>query len=33
MTPVDVEGVAVLPGRRKCGRQDCVNVDHVEREA
>jgi hypothetical protein len=23
--------VAVLPGERKCGKQDCINVDHVER--
>ena len=31
ITPVDGEGVAILPGVRKCGRQDCVNVEHIER--
>ena len=32
VTPVDEFGVAMLPGRRKCGRQDCINVEHIERE-
>jgi hypothetical protein len=31
VTPVDEDGVAVLPGVRKCGRLDCVNASHIER--
>jgi len=31
VTPVDIEGVAILPGKRKCGKQDCVNIEHIER--
>ena len=31
VTPVDAEGVAILPGTRKCGKQDCVNSEHIER--
>ena len=31
VTPVDDEGVAILPGVRKCGKQDCVNSEHIER--
>jgi len=30
ITPVDDDGVAVMPGRRVCGNSDCVNPDHVE---
>ncbi len=32
ITPVDEDGIPVLTGVRKCGKQDCVNPDHVERE-
>lgn len=32
LTPVDEDGVVVLPGVRKCGRKDCVNSDHIETE-
>jgi hypothetical protein len=31
VTPVDEDGVAVLPGVRKCERLDCVNASHIER--
>lgn len=30
ITPVDDDGVPVMPGRRVCGNSDCVNPDHVE---
>jgi hypothetical protein len=29
VTPVDDDGVAVMPGVRSCGNTDCVNVRHV----
>lgn len=29
VTPVDDDGVPVLPGVRMCGHTDCVNPDHV----
>jgi len=32
VTPLTDDGVAMLPGYRKCGKQDCVNPDHIERE-
>jgi hypothetical protein len=31
VTPIDEEGVAVLPGLRKCGRIDCISPSHIER--
>lgn len=29
VTPVDDDGIPVLPGWRECGNFDCVNPDHV----
>ena len=29
-TPVDDDGVPVMPGLRVCKNQDCVNPEHVE---
>jgi|DEB0MinimDraft_6_1074348.scaffolds.fasta_scaffold01123_19 hypothetical protein len=29
VTPVDDDGMPVLPGARICGRKDCVNTDHL----
>ena len=31
LTPIDDFGVPVLPGKRICGKKDCVNELHVER--
>jgi len=31
-TPVDEDGVEVMPGERTCGHKDCVNLDHVVKE-
>jgi len=31
-TPVDDDGLPVLPGKRLCGMNDCVNPEHIERE-
>lgn len=30
LTPVDDDGVPVMPGSRVCGNLDCVNPDHWE---
>lgn len=30
VTPVDDDGVMVMPGLRRCGNEDCVNPSHVE---
>lgn len=32
VTPVDEEGSEVLPGKRQCGRLDCVNALHITKE-
>lgn len=32
ITPVDDEGYEVLRGHRKCGKLDCVNPQHIEKE-
>jgi len=32
VTPVDAEGQEVLQGNRICGKLDCVNPSHIERE-
>jgi len=32
VTPVDDDGLPVLPGKRLCGMNDCVNPEHIERE-
>jgi hypothetical protein len=32
LTPVDAEGQEVLQGNRICGKLDCVNPSHIERE-
>lgn len=32
VTPVDDEGNIVLQGKRRCGKLDCVNPSHIERE-
>jgi len=32
ITPVDDEGEPVLQGIRICGKVDCVNPSHIERE-
>lgn len=31
-TPLDDDGVAVLPGVRACGHNDCVNPSHITKE-
>lgn len=31
VTPVDDEGNIVLRGKRQCGKLDCVNPKHLER--
>lgn len=30
VTPVDDNGIPVLPGFRRCKNMDCVNPEHVE---
>jgi hypothetical protein len=29
LTPVDADGMIVLPGYRTCGKSDCVSVSHI----
>lgn len=29
VTPIDENGVEVMPGIRTCGNKDCVNVSHI----
>lgn len=31
ITPVDDDGLTVLPGKRSCGKSDCVNPAHVKK--
>jgi hypothetical protein len=30
MTPVDDEGEPIFPGVRRCGNNDCCNVEHID---
>lgn len=30
VTPIDEAGARVLPGKRRCGKIDCVNPKHIE---
>jgi hypothetical protein len=32
VTPVDEDGIEVLQGIRNCGKLDCVNPLHIEKE-
>jgi hypothetical protein len=32
VTPLDDDGMPVLPGVRLCGHNDCVNVLHIQKE-
>mgnify|MGYP003648681438 FL=1 len=32
ITPVDDNGDEHLPGVRRCGNNDCCNVEHIEME-
>jgi len=31
VTPIDDDGTPVLPGKRRCGRLDCIQPTHIER--
>jgi hypothetical protein len=32
VTPIDDDGLPVLPGVRACGHNDCVNISHIQKE-